>query len=193
MRKIDGLRLDYLTGEASICLPAEFKGQSEEFQIQALSYWLTAMDCERDTIIKSIKKINAPFAMNGVTHKTIDDLCSDGHGVLMLTKASPETGKRFAATYTLTSRKKVYFWESCGHSRFAEIASADFGGCSIKALNRMAGRAYGAWGLARAGLTRVGIGRIVAESLAQSPTPHHMVDEIVMAAKHKATIKEAAE
>ncbi|MEQ1511649.1 MAG: hypothetical protein ABL934_03110 [Lysobacteraceae bacterium] len=139
MRKIDGLKIDFSTGTGSIALPAEFAGQSPQFQAVVCGYWIAGLHDVREKVMERVGADHRRSISRNFDGKTIDQLLSEGHGVMRVTAPHPGSHKRLLITTNVfnTSPKVSYcIWESIGYSSFVRIAEVPCRSRSVRGIRR---------------------------------------------------------
>ena len=191
MKKIDGLRIDYITGDAGIALPAEFIGQSSEFKAMALGYWAVSILNERDKIAGSIASKSRRAINSATDAKTIEQIVRSGNVVLFWSDRNSFSHKIFLATFELCTHSKfVTFWESNGYSTFVKLNKASAHGSSIKGYFRISQRAFEMWKEIQISMIASGSGRINQEEIGSRRTPPHLAAELSKAATKKSSEEE---
>lgn len=186
LRKVDGLRIDYLTGDADVRLPVEFIGQTPEFRLVAIGYWLLHLENERDKLAEAISECKR--ASLGIANMscTLEGLLEHGHSVVYMSKVQPESGKRFLATFKCEScQKDLEVWESIGRLSFVKVTDVPQRNPTMKSLRRSAKRAYEAWAEVQSSLKNIGAARILENALITERTPHQMATTILKFAQSK--------
>ena len=181
MKKIDGLKIDYTTGDAGICLPAEFRGQTAEFRMMAIGYWIISLENERDQLAVALSKSSKGVLKNLDTSSTIEEMLDAGEMIVFMSKPHQLTHKKFIVTFQLSSsRKHLTAWESGGYATYAKLADVPVNGNSLKGFKRRASQAFEAWSDIQTSLLSMGAGRIDPQAARITKTPRHLAEQILL-------------
>lgn len=186
MKKIDGLRIDYLSGDADVRLPNEFLGQAHEFQMIAIGFWLARLENERDKVAEAISKHKRSTLGLAFKSVTLDGLLETGNSIVYMSKPESESGKRLLATFKCEdATKNLAIWESVGRLSFMKVTDVPQSSPTMKSLLRSAKRAHGAWSQVQKSMRRIGAARIIEGTLVTEQTPHQMASEILRITQSK--------
>jgi hypothetical protein len=149
MRKVDGLRIDYKTGEADIQLDPAFLGQSPEFQAVACSYWIANLLDVRNKAMDKSGDGKRRLLRENLDFKTVEEILGMDHGILFLGDTQTKSGKRFLVSTNLFkegAQNHSYFcWESFGYNTFICLARIECPQNTLKTIRRKSRSMFALW------------------------------------------------
>lgn len=181
MKKIDGLKIDYTTGDADISLPPEFRGQTPEFKVVSLGYWIASLENERDKAAEVVSASSKEFLQSLHATSSIEDMVNDGEMIVFISKPHALTNKKFATTFQLSpTRKHLTAWESLGYSTYTKLSDAQVDGNSLKGFRRRSKQAFDTWSAIQDSLLSIGNGRIDKDAARSTQTPKNLACQIFL-------------
>lgn len=160
MKKIDGLRLDYHSGDADIKFSPDFAGQSPEFRLIAVSYWLTSLLDEREKITSELDEARTQILSSAFAGKSVDELLAQGHVILLKGQDERSKEKHFLATFVMGPQKRVVIWESLGRQSYLKLCDIPCMSSSLKGFLRIAQKAFSQWKEIQRSIRAIGAQRL---------------------------------
>lgn len=143
MKKIDGLKVCFKSGEGSLALPPEFTGQDIGLQLTAISSWLIQLDRMREELFNGVSEKHKAF-FKGSTTVTLEELLTDEYVLYGMRRH--KSGKRALYCHkTSVSGKYGYVFESNGFDGFRQIYISATHGFGTKSGRRWAKKSLDFW------------------------------------------------
>lgn len=150
MRKIDGLKIDFKTGEGDICLDPSFLGQSAAFQAVVCSYWVARLLDHRNSVMAGTTDNGKKIVNKNLDFKTIEEIVKLDHAVLLIEKSKHQTSKKLLISTNLFKAEKqtkshYFLWESVGYNTFICLTKIECPQNSLKTIRRKTRAMFSRW------------------------------------------------
>ena len=173
MKKIDGLKLDYRTGDASLALPQEFNGQANAFKVYAVWQWVSQLTQVGEALLNQIESKTERALLKKPSFATIADMLNRGEVIIFRSDTHKDSGKKMLVTYTMEEHcKSLQLYESLGFDSFLAITKKTTQTPSIKSHQKTARAWHKKWATLQDHLATTGKHTLT--------TPSDMLDAVLM-------------